>query len=127
MMAGRMAGKPMAMDAAAYTGALEQARALACPVVGCAVDAQGMTAESLRAACVRGRAAGLPVASLFCTVTVHNPLGCTASLENIPVGQCSPAHTGRVRYIPSLLRQAFARRAILRSPRSKQPRFHSLC
>ena len=80
MMAAGMAGKPMAMDAAAYTGALEQARALACPVVGCAVDVEGMTAESLRAACVRGRDAGAPVASLFCTVTVHNPLGCTASL-----------------------------------------------
>src|SRR6202012_4933749 len=74
-----LAGKPMAMDAAAYTGALEQARALACPVVGCAVDAEGMTAESLRAVCARGRASGQPVAALFATVTVHNPLGCTAS------------------------------------------------
>ncbi len=80
MMAAGLAGKPIAMDAAAYTGALEQARALACPIVGCAVDAEGMTAESLRAACERGRAAGTPVAALFATVTVHNPLGCTASL-----------------------------------------------
>ena len=78
MMAGRFAGKPIAMDAAAYTGALEQARALASPVVGCAVDAEGMTAEALRAACVAGRDAGRPVAALFATVTVHNPLGCTA-------------------------------------------------
>jgi DNA-binding transcriptional MocR family regulator len=80
MMAAGLAGRAMAMDAAAYTGALEQARALACPVVGCAVDEEGMTAESLREACVRGRDAGQPVAAVFCTVTVHNPLGCTASL-----------------------------------------------
>ena len=80
MMAAGVAGKSIAMDAAAYTGALEQARALGSPVVGCAVDAEGMTAASLRAACVRGRANGAPVTAIFCTVTVHNPLGCTASL-----------------------------------------------
>ncbi len=80
MMAAGLAGRPMAMDAAAYTGALEQARALRSPIVGCAVDAEGMTAENLRAACVRGRDAGAPLAAIFCTVTVHNPLGCTASL-----------------------------------------------
>ncbi len=81
MMAGGLAGRPIAMDAAAYTGALEQARALGSPIVGCAVDAEGMKAERLREACVRGRAEGKPVAAIFCTVTVHNPLGCTASLE----------------------------------------------
>ncbi len=80
MMAAGLAGKPVAMDAAAYTGALEQARALACPIVGCAVDAEGMTAASLRLACTRGRDRGEPVAAIFATVTVHNPLGCTASL-----------------------------------------------
>lgn len=80
MMAAGLAGKPIAMDAAAYTGALEQARALGARAVGCAVDAEGMTAESLRAACERGRASGEPLAAIFCTVTVHNPLGCTASL-----------------------------------------------
>lgn len=79
MMAAGLAGKPIAMDAAAYTGALEQARALGCTAVGCAVDEQGMTAEALRAACVAGRQRGEPVAALFATVTVHNPLGCTAS------------------------------------------------
>ena len=80
MMAAGLAGRPIAMDAAAYTGALEQARALGCPVVGCAVDAEGMTPAALRAVCVRGREAGVPVSAVFCTVTVHNPLGCTASL-----------------------------------------------
>ncbi len=81
MMAAGLAGRPIAMDAAAYTGALEQARALRSPVVGCGVDAEGMTPESLRAACIRGRESGAPLAAIFCTVTVHNPLGCTASLE----------------------------------------------
>lgn len=81
MMAAGLAGKVIAVDAAAYTGALEQARALGCVVVGCSVDDEGMTAESLLAACVQGRDAGKPVAAIFCTVTVHNPLGCTASLQ----------------------------------------------
>ncbi len=80
MMAAGLAGKPIAMDAAAYTGALEQARALACPIVGCAVDGEGMTPADLRAACERGQQTGTPVAAIFATVTVHNPLGCTASL-----------------------------------------------
>ena len=80
MMAGGLAGRPIAMDAAAYTGALEQARALRATVVGCAVDEEGMTAESLRTACREGQNNGNPVAAIFCTVTVHNPLGCTASL-----------------------------------------------
>ena len=81
MMAAGLAGRPIAMDAAAYTGALEQAGALGSSVVGCAVDAEGMTEQSLRAVCLRGQASGAPVAALFCTVTVHNPLGCTASLH----------------------------------------------
>ena len=81
MMAAGLAGRPIAMDAAAYTGALEQTRALGSPAMGCTVDSEGMTANSLRAVCERGRAMGAPVAALFCTVTVHNPLGCTASLE----------------------------------------------
>ena len=80
MMAAGLTGSAMAVDAAAYTGALEQARALGLTLVGCAVDGEGMTAESLRAACVEGKAKGQPIASIFCTVTVHNPLGCTASL-----------------------------------------------
>jgi len=80
MMAAGLTGRGIAVDAAAYTGAMEQARALGCPVVGCAVDAEGMTAASLRAACVRGLASGVPLGAIFCTVTVHNPLGCTAPL-----------------------------------------------
>ncbi len=79
LMAAGLAGKPIAVDAAAYTGILDQARALRCPVVGCAIDAEGMLPESLRAQCERAVAAGRPVAGLFLTVTVHNPLGFVAS------------------------------------------------
>ena len=39
MMAAGLAGRPVAMDAAAYTGALEQARALRSQIIGCTVDA----------------------------------------------------------------------------------------
>ena len=81
MMAAKLAGRPVALDAAAYTGALEQVRALGCKVVGCAVDTEGMTAASLRTACELGEASGEPVAAIFCTVTLHNPLGGTASLQ----------------------------------------------
>ena len=80
MMAAGLAGKPIAVDAAAYTGALEQARALACPLIGIAVDAEGMTPQSLRSACTQARDHNQPIAAIFLTVTVHNPLGCTAPL-----------------------------------------------
>lgn len=81
MMAAGVAGHPVAVDAAAYTGALEQLKALACPVLGCAVDHEGMTPESLQRLCEQAKAAGRPIRALFATVTVHNPLGCTASAD----------------------------------------------
>ncbi len=81
MMAGGLAGRVIAMDAVAYTGAREQARMLGAAVVGCAVDAEGTVPESLRQRCVEGAAAGRPVAALFTTPTVHNPLGSVASPE----------------------------------------------
>jgi DNA-binding transcriptional MocR family regulator len=80
MMAAGIAGRPMAVDVAAYTGALEQALALACPIVACAVDGEGMVAASLREQCERGVAAGAPVAAVYVIPTVHNPLGSVASL-----------------------------------------------
>ena len=81
MMAAGLAGQVIAVDAVAYTGGLEQARMLGAAVVGCAVDAEGTVPESLRQRCVEGAAAGRPVAALFCTPTVHNPLGSVASAE----------------------------------------------
>lgn len=80
LMASGLAGKPIAVDVAAYTGALEQARAMGCPVVACAVDDEGMVAESLREECVRAATAGRPVRMMYCIPTVHNPLGCVAGL-----------------------------------------------
>lgn len=79
LLAAGVAGKPLAVDAAAYTGALEQARALGCPLVGCAIDTEGMLPGSLREQCERAVATGRPVAGVFLTVTVHNPLGFVAS------------------------------------------------
>ena len=80
MMASGLATKPVAVDAAAYTGALEQARALACPLVGCAVDGEGMVPASLREQCAKARKLGKPVAAVYMIPTVHNPLGSVASL-----------------------------------------------
>lgn len=76
-----LAGRPLAVDAAAYTGALEQARALGSPILSCDIDEQGMTPESLRDLCIRAAAEGKPVRAAFLIPTVHNPLGCVATLE----------------------------------------------
>ncbi|AEU35716.1 aminotransferase-like domain-containing protein [Granulicella mallensis] len=77
LMVSGLAGQTIAVDAAAYTGALVQARAMRCPLIGCAVDDEGMVAESLREHCA---AEGNRVAAIYVTPTVHNPLGCVASL-----------------------------------------------
>jgi DNA-binding transcriptional MocR family regulator len=79
-MASGVAGQTVALDAIAYTGALEQARAFGCAVVACDVDDEGMVAESLRERCVEGVERGAPVRAMYCIPTVHNPLGCVASL-----------------------------------------------
>ena len=77
LMASGLAGKTIAVDATAYTGGLAQARAMGCPVIGCAIDDEGMLPESLREHCV---AEGNRVAAIYVTPTVHNPLGFVASL-----------------------------------------------
>jgi DNA-binding transcriptional MocR family regulator len=79
-LASGVAGKPIAVDAAAYTGAMEQARALGCPLVAIAVDGEGMVASSLREKCEEARAARRPIAATYVIPTVHNPLGSVASL-----------------------------------------------
>jgi DNA-binding transcriptional MocR family regulator len=81
MLAMGVAGHPIAVDAVAYTGAIEQAKALGSPLVGCAVDGEGMVAESLRERCVEAAKAGKPVRAMYVIPTVHNPLGSVASLE----------------------------------------------
>ena len=75
LMVSGLAGQTIAVDAAAYTGALVQARAMRCPLVGCAIDEEGMLPESLREKCAEDR-----VAAIYVTPTVHNPLGFVASL-----------------------------------------------
>lgn len=75
MMAAGLAGKTIAFDEVSYTGGLEQARMLGCRVVAVEYDGEGMRADSLRAVCERET-----VAAVYTMPTVHNPLGCVASL-----------------------------------------------
>jgi DNA-binding transcriptional MocR family regulator len=76
-MAGGLAGQAIAVDAAAYTGGLVQARAMRCPLIGCAIDEEGMLPESLREHCTSGEPR---IAAIYVTPTVHNPLGFVTSL-----------------------------------------------
>lgn len=80
MMVGGVAGGPLAVERVTYTGALEQAKMLAAPLVACEFDDEGMMPESLDAACVAWRAKGSPIRAIYSMPTVHNPLGCVASL-----------------------------------------------
>ena len=71
-----LAGKPIAVEAVTYTGILEQGRMLGCTLVALDFDPEGMTSASLRAVCEDHRPA-----AIYTMPTVHNPLGCVASLE----------------------------------------------
>ncbi len=81
MLAAELAGKTIAVDEISYTGGLEQARMLGAKLVGVAFDDEGMRADALREVCERERAAGAGVSAIYTMPTVHNPLGCVASLE----------------------------------------------
>jgi DNA-binding transcriptional MocR family regulator len=77
LLAARLVGRPIAVEAVTYTGILEQSAMLGSPLVALDYDAEGMTPASLRAACEsRG-----DIAAIYTMPTVHNPLGCVASLE----------------------------------------------
>ena len=76
LMAADLAGKTIAAETTTYAGVIDQAKMIGARVVGLEFDGEGMTAESLRAACERET-----IAAIFTMPTVHNPLGCTASLE----------------------------------------------
>lgn len=76
LLAANLAGKTIAFDEISYTGGLEQARMLGCPIAPIAFDEQGMRPDSLRAACE-----ARTVSAIYTMPTVHNPLGCTASLQ----------------------------------------------
>ena len=78
LLSAGLAGKTIAMDDVTYTGALEQARALACGVAGVQTDGEGMRSDSLREQCTQAAQRGQPVAAIYTLPTVHNPLGVTA-------------------------------------------------
>jgi DNA-binding transcriptional MocR family regulator len=79
MLAANLAGRNIAFDRISYTGGLEQARMLAAHPVPIDVDAEGTLPASLAEACERASASS-PIKALYTMPTVHNPLGCTASL-----------------------------------------------
>jgi DNA-binding transcriptional MocR family regulator len=75
MLAANLAGRNIAFDRISYTGGLEQARMLAAHPIPIDYDAEGTLPESLNLACTQKK-----IAALYTMPTVHNPLGCTASL-----------------------------------------------
>ena len=81
LLAAGLAGKRVVVEAITYTGFIEQCRMLGVEVTACAMDAEGLRADSLREICERGGAEGRPVAAVFTMPTLHNPVGCVASLE----------------------------------------------
>ena len=81
LLAAGLAGKRVVVEAITYTGFLEQCRLLGVETVACEMDAEGLRADALRELCERERAAGRPVAAVFTMPTLHNPVGCVASLE----------------------------------------------
>ena len=81
LLAAGLAGRRVVVEAITYTGFVEQCRMLGVEVVPCAMDAEGLRADALREICERGRAAGRPVAAVFTMPTLHNPVGCVASME----------------------------------------------
>lgn len=81
LMAAGIAGRPIAVESITYTAILEQARMLASPLIACGFDEQGILPEALAVACQVGARAGRPIAALYTMPTVHNPLGCVASLS----------------------------------------------
>jgi DNA-binding transcriptional MocR family regulator len=80
-MAAGLAGKRVVVEAITYTGFIEQCRMLGVEVTACAMDAEGLRADALREICEKGKAEGRPVAAVFTMPTLHNPVGCVASVE----------------------------------------------
>jgi len=75
LLAAQLAGKAIAVETVTYTGIIEQSRMLGATLVGLAYDAEGMLPDGLREACQRQS-----IAAIYTMPTVHNPLGCVASL-----------------------------------------------
>jgi len=81
LMAAGLAGKRVAVEEVTYTGFIEQCRMLGIETVACAMDAEGLRADALREICEQGWVAERPVAAVFTMPTLHNPVGCVASLK----------------------------------------------
>jgi DNA-binding transcriptional MocR family regulator len=85
LLAAELAGKRVVVEEITYTGFVEQCRMLGVELTACAMDAEGLrpegTDDSLREICAGGKAEGRPVAAVFTMPTMHNPVGCVASLE----------------------------------------------
>jgi DNA-binding transcriptional MocR family regulator len=77
MLASELAGKILVTEEVTYTAALVQAKMLGTSVVGCRFDDEGMLPDALRGLCTEH---GGAVRAIFVMPTVHNPLGCVASL-----------------------------------------------
>jgi DNA-binding transcriptional MocR family regulator len=75
LLAAGLAGRVIAVETVTYTGILDQARMLGSRLVGLEYDSEGMLPDALRAACERQS-----IAAIYTMPTVHNPLGCVASL-----------------------------------------------
>jgi DNA-binding transcriptional MocR family regulator len=75
-MASGLVGERVAMEGTSYPGFLDQCRATKTEMVACAVDDEGLVAESLREVCARGGVRGL-----FTMPTVQNPFGFVTPLE----------------------------------------------
>lgn len=81
LLAAALPGKRIVVEAFTYAGFLSECRMLGIETAPCAMDAEGLEPEALRTLCEREHAAGRPIAALFTMPTLHNPVGCVASLQ----------------------------------------------
>jgi DNA-binding transcriptional MocR family regulator len=81
LLAAALSGKRIVVEAFTYAGFLSQCHMLGIETLPCAMDAEGLEPEALRALCEHERAVGRPIAALFTMPTLHNPVGCVASLQ----------------------------------------------
>lgn len=81
LLAAGLPGRRIVVEAFTYAGFLDQCRALRVETLPCAMDDQGIEPAALRSLCEAERAAGRAVPALFTMPTLHNPVGCVASLQ----------------------------------------------
>jgi DNA-binding transcriptional MocR family regulator len=81
LLAAGLPGKRVAVEAFTYAGFLSQCTMLGVEAVPCAMDAEGLLPDALRALCERESGLGRPISAVFTMPTLHNPVGCVASLQ----------------------------------------------